>query len=96
MPESEGGIYKLGARHHPSCVFLIGRVSITSAFQSAVSKLVLRYSFGWKGNQTQDPCGSRVAPWGVVSIGPLGYQEGFSFMGRKMAPLGKPGMGFLL
>lgn len=31
----------------------------------------------------------RVEPWGVVSIGPLGYQEGFSFTGKKTSSFGK-------
>lgn len=31
----------------------------------------------------------RVEPWGVVSILPLGYQEGVSFMGKKTSSFGK-------
>lgn len=30
-----------------------------------------------------------VEPWGVVSIVPLGYQAGVSFMGKKTSSFGK-------
>ena len=52
-------------------------------------KLVLWYSFVGKEIRPRIPVAPRVEPWGVVSIVPLEYQEGFSFTGEKTSSFGK-------
>lgn len=81
---------KSDTRHHPSCVFLIGEGFHHFCLSGVLfPKLVLWYSFVGKEIRPRIPVAPRVEPRGIVSIVPLGYQEGFSFTGKKTSSFGK-------